>query len=299
MENKVLLEARNLSVTFPMKKESVFEKRKYLKAVGGVSLKIYEGETFGLVGESGCGKSTFANTTLCIQKLSGGQLFFDGVELSSADPKTVRQMRLRMQKIFQDPAASLNPRFTVFDAVSEPLLLRKTFTPEQIREMTLEMTKAVGLGENDLTRFTYEFSGGQQQRIAIARALILKPDYIVCDEPVSALDVSVHAQILNLLMELQEKTGVTYLFISHNLAVVKRICSRIAIMYFGRIVEYGDTEKIFANPCHPYTKALLSAILPMDGEAERQCETPVPRESYPDGELIEVEEGHFVAAPRQ
>ena len=298
MENKVLVEARNLSVTFPMKKESVFEKRKYLKAVAGVSLEIFRGETFGLVGESGCGKSTFANTTLCMEKLSGGQLFFDGVELSAADKKTVRQQRLRMQKIFQDPAASLNPRFTVYDAISEPLLLRKTFTPEQIREMTLEMTRAVGLGESDLTRFTYEFSGGQQQRIAIARALILKPDYIVCDEPVSALDVSVHAQILNLLMELQQKTGVTYLFISHNLAVVKRICSRIAIMYFGRIVEYGDTAKIFANPLHPYTKALLSAILPLDGE-QVQREAPVPRDAYPDGELIQVEEGHFVAAPRQ
>ena len=298
MENKVLVEARNLSVTFPMKKESVFEKRKYLKAVAGVSLEIFRGETFGLVGESGCGKSTFANTTLCMEKRSGGQLFFDGVELSAADKKTVRQQRLRMQKIFQDPAASLNPRFTVYDAISEPLLLRKTFTPEQIRQMTLEMTRAVGLGESDLTRFTYEFSGGQQQRIAIARALILKPDYIVCDEPVSALDVSVHAQILNLLMELQQKTGVTYLFISHNLAVVKRICSRIAIMYFGRIVEYGDTAKIFANPLHPYTKALLSAILPLDGERV-QREAPVPRDTYPDGELIQVEEGHFVAAPRQ
>lgn len=293
-----------------MKKESVFEKRKYLKAVSGVSIQIMKGETFGLVGESGCGKSTFANTTLCFEKTSGGELFFDGINLTKADKKTIREARLRMQKIFQDPASSLNPRFTVYDAVSEPLKLRKDFDKSKIESRTIEMIKAVGLGESDLNRFTFEFSGGQQQRIAIARALILNPDYIVCDEPVSALDVSVHAQILNLLMELQKKTGVTYLFISHNLAVVRQICPRLAIMYFGKVVEYGDTEKIYANPLHPYTRTLLSAILPMNEEEEKRWSTLKDRPSGVKGcfqsmkeyknseaELIEVEKDHFVACP--
>ena len=308
MEEKVLVETKNLSVTFPMKKESIFEKRKYLKAVSDVSIKIMKGETFGLVGESGCGKSTFANTTLCFAKLSNGELFFDGIPLSKADKQTVKKVRQRMQKIFQDPAASLNPRFTVYDAVSEPLRLRKEFNESEIHERTLEMIKSVGLGENDLKRFTFEFSGGQQQRIAIARALILNPEYIVCDEPVSALDVSVHAQIFNLLMELQKKTGVTYLFISHNLAVVKQICQRIAIMYFGKVVEYGDTEKIFANPAHPYTRTLLSAILPMNEEEEEHqkklkemaSEDKEELKNMTQGELelVEIEENHFVAYPK-
>ena len=306
MDNNVLIETKNLSVTFPMKKESIFEKRKYLKAVSGVSLQIMKGETFGLVGESGCGKSTFANTTLCFEKLSGGELYFDGINLTKADKHTIREARMRMQKIFQDPASSLNPRFTVYDAVSEPLRLRKDFDPDKIRSRTLEMVEAVGLGERDLDRFTFEFSGGQQQRIAIARALILNPDYIVCDEPVSALDVSVHAQILNLLMDLQKKTGVTYLFISHNLAVVKQICPRLAIMYFGHVVEYGDTDKIFANPMHPYTRKLLSAILPMNDEEEKRRNILVKevgeKNSWLDKEnesfeLVEVEKEHFVAFP--
>ena len=310
MENKVLVETKNLSVTFPMKKESIFEKRKYLKAVSGVSIQIMQGETFGLVGESGCGKSTLANTTLCFEKTSGGELFFDGENLTKADKKTVNKARLRMQKIFQDPAASLNPRFTVFDAVSEPLRLRKEFSKEEIEKRTRDMVAAVGLTERDLERFTFEFSGGQQQRIAIARAIILNPDYVVCDEPVSALDVTVHAQIINLLMELQKKTGVTYLFISHNLAVVRKICPRVAIMYFGKVVEYGDTEKIYSNPLHPYTRTLLSAILPMSDEEEKQWaalkDSPITHEGcfrtmeeYKNSEskLVEIEENHFVACP--
>ena len=319
MKSDILVETRNLSVTFPMKKESIFERRKYLKAVSDVSLQIMKGETFGLVGESGCGKSTFANTTLCFEKLSGGELYFDGVDLTNADRNTVKTARRRMQKIFQDPASSLNPRFTVYDAISEPLKIRG-YDAEKARELTVEMTCAVGLGKDDLKRYTSEFSGGQQQRIAIARALILKPEYIVCDEPVSALDVSVHAQILNLLMEMQEKTGAAYLFISHNLAVVKRICSRLAIMYLGKVVEYGDAAKIFENPLHPYTRALLSAVLPMDDKkaGERiilQGDTAdatavingccfrsrCPRASKECGEinceLAEAEEGHMVACP--
>lgn len=321
IENNILVETKNLSVTFPMKKESVFERRRYLRAVSDVSLQITKGETFGLVGESGCGKSTLANTTLCFGKVSAGELWFDGENLTGADNRTVRRARLRMQKIFQDPASSLNPGFTVFDAISEPIRIRGGYSREEMEELTLEMTRAVGLGGDDLKRYTHEFSGGQQQRIAIARALILKPEYIVCDEPVSALDVSVHAQILNLLMELQEKTGVTYLFISHNLAVVKRICSRLAIMYLGKIVEYGSAEKIFANPMHPYTQALLSAVLPVQekgsgqrillkGDAaeavgiEKGCcfASRCPRAEAVcremECELVKVEEEHYVSCPR-
>ncbi len=297
MKPDILLETKDLSVVFPLKKETMFEKRKYLRAVSGVSLEIHRGETFGLVGESGCGKSTFANTTLGLQKMSGGTVIFDGLDLGKAGKKEARETRLRMQKVFQDPAASLNPRFTVFQAVSEPMRIRGTFDREEIRERTREMIRAVGLGEEDLKRYTSEFSGGQQQRIAIARALMLRPDYIVCDEPVSALDVSVHAQILNLLMEMQRQTGVTYLFISHNLAVVRRICSRLAIMYGGRIVEYGDADRIFANPLHSYTKALLSAELPLGKEEARERMQPEEYRKEPVGELTEAEENHWVARP--
>ena len=212
----ILLETRNLSVEFPMKKKSFFEKQKMLSAVSDVSIQIRKGETFGLVGESGCGKSTFANATLGFVKPRSGEIYFNGQPLY-AEKKAVQEARLHMQKIFQDPASSLNPRFTVREAVCEPMRIRGGFDKNEVEQKAREMITAVGLTGKDLDRYTSQFSGGQQQRIAIARALILNPEYIVCDEPVSALDVSVHAQILNLLMEMQEKTQTTYLFISHNL----------------------------------------------------------------------------------
>lgn len=317
-EKEVMIEASGLSVHFPMKKETFFEKTKYLQAVTDVSLKIYKGETFGLVGESGCGKSTFANATLGLVKPVAGNIFFDGTDLKGLSGEPLKEMRKRMQKIFQDPGSSLNPRFTVFEVVAEPLVIRGGFTKAQRKEMVVEMLKNVGLSETDLYRYPSDFSGGQQQRIAIARALILQPEYLVCDEPVSALDVCVHAQILNLLMELQKKMGVTYLFISHNLAVVKKVCDRIAIMYLGKVVEYGDAEKIFANPVHPYTKALISSVLSIDVNEKKEpfilkgdiaspidppkgcrfCKRcPVAKKECEAAEcaMVEVESGHFAA----
>lgn len=319
---ETMVETKGLSIDFPVKKEMPFQKQKYLQAVTDVSIQIKKGETFGLVGESGCGKSTFANATLGLLKPSEGQILFDGQDMQAASKDEFREMRKRMQKIFQDPGSSLNPRFNVLELISEPLVIRGGFRFEERKEKVIEMLKNVGLNESDLYRYPSDFSGGQQQRIAIARALILEPEYLVCDEPVSALDVSVHAQILNLLMEMQKKMGITYLFISHNLAVVKKICDRIAIMYLGKVVEYGNAEKIFANPRHPYTKALISAVLDIDVDSEKKPFTlsgdvsspidppkgcrfckrcPQAEEDCETTEcpLVEIEPDHFVACRYQ
>lgn len=269
-KQEILLETFDLSVNFPVKKTAFFEKQKYLQAVTDVSIRIYKGETFGLVGESGCGKSTFANTTLGLIKPTSGKIFFDGEDMKQAAPEQMKELRKRMQKIFQDPGSSLNPRFTVFELIAEPLTIRGGYSLEEKQVLVGEMLKKVGLSKEDMERYPSDFSGGQQQRIAIARALILKPEYLVCDEPVSALDVSVHAQILNLLMEMQKEMGITYLFISHNLAVVKKMCDRLAIMYLGKVVEYGSAEKIFANPQHPYTKALIASVLDIDVDLKKK-----------------------------
>lgn len=305
MENKkeILLKTSHLSVDFPVKKAMPFGKTKYVQAVTDVSIQIHKGETFGLVGESGCGKSTFANASLGLLKPTEGEIQFHGME---------------RQKIFQNPAASLNPRFNVLELIAEPLLIRGGYSAAQRKEMVIQMLNNVGLSEADLYRYPSDFSGGQQQRIAIARALILNPDYLVCDEPVSALDVSVHAQILNLLMDMQKQMGTTYLFISHNLAVVKKICDRMAIMYLGKVVEYGNADRIFANPMHPYTKALISAVLDIDVDAKKERVTLVGDVASPidppkgcrfctrcpmasadcstvESPLVEVEPEHFVA----
>lgn len=316
-----MLEVKNLHVNFPVKKELPFSKPKYLQAVSDVSIEIRKGETFGLVGESGCGKSTLANATLGLLQPDAGEIHFDGKNINRISIEEQKELRKRMQKIFQDPSASLNPRFTVFELIAEPLVIRKGYSLEEQKKMVIQMLENVGLSEADLYRYPSDFSGGQQQRIAIARALILQPEYLVCDEPVSALDVSVHAQILNLLMDLQKKMGITYLFISHNLAVVKKICDRLAIMYLGKIVEYGSADKIFANPQHPYTKALISAVLSIDAEQKKNETTllgdiaspidppkgcrfckrcPMALESCEQVEspLIEIEPDHFVACCR-
>ncbi len=260
-EKNIIMRTENLEIRFPLKKNTIFLKRKYVHAVSDVSVEIFEGETFGLVGESGCGKSTFANATLGFLKPSGGKIFFRDEELDVKNKHKLRLQRNDMQKIFQDPSTSLNPRFTVEQTIGEPLRIRGGSSRNEQKEMIADMLKKVGLSENDMKRNVSDFSGGQKQRIAIARALILKPRYLVCDEPVSALDVSVHAQILNLLMDLQGQLGITYLFISHNLASVRKLCDRIAIMYLGRIVECGSSQAIFSNPLHPYTMALISAVL--------------------------------------
>lgn len=317
-QREILLETSHLSINFPVKKEVPWQKPKFVQAVTDVSIQIHKGETFGLVGESGCGKSTFANASLGLLKPTEGQIFFKGEDIHQISADKMKELRKDMQKIFQNPAASLNPRFTVLDLIAEPLVIRGGYTAEERKELVTKMLCNVGLSEADLYRYPSDFSGGQQQRIAIARALILHPDYLVCDEPVSALDVSVHAQILNLLMDLQKKMGITYLFISHNLAVVKKICDRLAIMYLGKVVEYGDADKIFANPRHPYTKALISAVLDIDVDAKKERITLVGDVASPidppvgcrfckrcpmaaadcatvESPLVEIEPGHFVA----
>lgn len=318
VKEEILLKTSGLCVNFPVKKAFPFGKREYIQAVTDVSIEIKKGETFGLVGESGCGKSTFANASLGLLKPTGGEIYYKGIAMKEMSPEDSKKMRREMQKIFQNPSASLNPRFTVQELIEEPLVIRGGYSKEERRKKATEMIQKVGLSKEDLSRYPSDFSGGQQQRIAIARALILQPEYLVCDEPVSALDVSVHAQVLNLLMEMQKEMGITYLFISHNLAVVKKICDRVAIMYLGKVVEYGDADKIFANPMHPYTKALISAVLTMDADSRMkeitlQGDVPSPihppagcrfctrcPEAKPDcGKkecpLVEIEKGHFVA----
>lgn len=314
----VLLQTSNLSIDFPVKKAMPWQKSQYVQAVTDVSIEIHKGETFGLVGESGCGKSTFANASLGLLKPTNGQIMFKGKDLRQVSKEEMKELRKDMQKIFQNPAASLNPRFNVLDIIAEPLVIRGGYTAEERKALVIKMLESVGLSEADLYRYPSDFSGGQQQRIAIARALILKPEYLVCDEPVSALDVSVHAQILNLLMDLQKQLGITYLFISHNLAVVKKICDRLAIMYLGKVVEYGDADKIFANPRHPYTKALISAVLDIDVDSKKEritlkgdvaspidppagcrfctrCPMAAADCDIVESPLVEIEENHFVA----
>ena len=268
-DKEILVSTRGLSVHFPVKKESTFARRRYIHAVEGVSIDICKGEAFGLVGESGCGKSTLANATLGFVRPTSGEVFFDGAEIGSGKKAALKSARLKMQKIFQNPAASLDPRYSVFKAVSEPLRIRGGYTAKELENEVSEVLERVGLTVSDMSRGVTEFSGGQQQRIAIARTLIVKPEYLVCDEPVSALDVSVHAQILDMLVSLQEQLGITYLFISHDLAAVRKLCGTIAIMYLGQIVEYGSAERIFLSPAHPYTRALISAVLSLDGARER------------------------------
>ena len=265
----IIIQAENLSVHFPVKGSNPFN-RKYVKAVSDVSLEIRRGETFGLVGESGCGKSTFANAMLGILKPTNGKVIFEGQDLNALKPKQFKELRRNMQMIFQDPYSSLNPRFDLLEIIGEPMVIRGGYTPQEIEDRVVEMLELVGLSREDLHRYPSDFSGGQRQRIGIARAIILNPSFLVCDEPVSALDVSVHAQILNLLMDIQKKSGLTYLFISHNLAVVKSICDHMAVMYLGKVMECGDTKKIYNNTLHPYTKALLSAVLDIDVDNPRE-----------------------------
>ena len=271
MEEKkdIIVKTENLSVHFPVKGSNPLN-RKYVKAVSDVSVEIRRGETFGLVGESGCGKSTFANALLGILKPTDGKVLFEGQDLNALSKKEFKEMRRNMQMIFQDPFSSLNPRFDLLEIIGEPMVIRGGYTPQEIEDRVVQMLEMVGLSKHDLHRYPSDFSGGQRQRIGIARAIILNPSFLVCDEPVSALDVSVHAQILNLLDEIQKKSGLTYLFISHNLAVVKSICDHMAVMYLGKVMEYGSTEKIYKNTLHPYTKALLSAVLDIDVDNKRE-----------------------------
>lgn len=270
MSNKLpIIKIDNLSVNFPVKGGMPFAKKKEIQAVTDVSLEIYPGETYGIVGESGCGKSTLANTMIGLVRPTKGKVLFKEQDLFALKRLEFKEVRRDMQMIFQDPFSSLNPRFSVFQIISEPMYIRGGYTKKEMEERVLELLKLVGLDEKDLYRYPSDFSGGQKQRIGIARAISLNPDLLICDEPVSALDVSVHAQILNLLIDLQEKLNLTYVFISHNLAVVKNVCDRILVMYLGKVMESGSTKAIYKNPLHPYTNALLSAILDLDIKREK------------------------------
>lgn len=255
-----LLKIENLKMYFPVKGGVFMRSVASCKAVDGVSLEIGKGETLGLVGESGCGKTTLGKAIVRLLKPTEGRLEFDGQDITHAGARALRPMRRHIQMIFQDPAESLNPRHTVRDILEEPFIVQKLGSKEERRDWVADLLKKVGLGSEAAERFPFEFSGGQRQRIGIARAIALKPKLIVCDEPVSALDVSVQSQVLNLMLDLQREMGLSYLFIAHGLSVVKHVSDRIAVMYLGRVVELASSEELHRNPIHAYTKALLDAI---------------------------------------
>lgn len=260
MENKVLLEVTELRKCFPLKKSLTGKVQEELIAVDNVSFTLNAGETIGIVGESGCGKTTLGRTILKLHEPSGGKIIFDGEDITDYSPKQMRHLRTDMQIIFQDPYSSLPPRATVGDILSEPVLVHNIVPKSEVKSYVLDLMDKCGLRDYYFERYPHEFSGGQRQRICIARALAVNPKFVICDEPVSALDVSIQAQIINLLKKLQKEMNLTYLFISHDLSVVKFISDKIGVMYLGSMVEFGSKTDIFANPLHPYTKALFSAI---------------------------------------
>jgi oligopeptide/dipeptide ABC transporter ATP-binding protein len=264
-----VLKVSGLKKHFPVKKGLLSRTVGQVYAVDGVSFEIGPGETLGLVGESGCGKSTVGRTVLRLIEPTTGEIEVDGVDITKLDKKQLRDYRRQMQIIFQDPFSSLNPRMTAGDIVGEPLMVHNIAQGQEHKDMVAELFERVGLRSGQLTSLPHQFSGGQRQRIGIARALALNPKLIVGDEPVSALDVSIQAQVINLLMDLQNELGLSYLFIAHDLAVVEHISHRVAVMYLGRIVEYTDKKTLFTSPQHPYTEALLSAVPVPDPEIKR------------------------------
>lgn len=284
MNEQVLIELKDVKKYFPISGGLLKRTVGYVKAVDGVSFTIYRGETLGLVGESGCGKSTLGRCILRLIEPTSGEILYRGENLLELDSAQMREQREKLQIIFQDPYASLNPKMVVGDIVGEPLIIHHKGTKEEIRERTRELLRLVGLQEAAMNRYPHEFSGGQRQRIGIARALALNPELVVCDEPVSALDVSVRSQVLNLMSTLRKEMGLTFLFISHDLSVVKHISDRVAVMYLGQLVEVAGKDELYRDPKHPYTKALLSAIPIPDPAAQREriiLEGDVPSPANP------------------
>ncbi len=268
--NDTLIDVKNLKMHFPVTKGLLQRRVGTVKAVDGVSFSINRGETLGLVGESGCGKSTTGRAILQLYRPTEGQVVFEGRDLTRLSGPDLRKMRRSVQMIFQDPYASLNPRMTVGDIIAEPIRVHKLREGAAVRERVQELLGLVGLNPGFANRYPHEFSGGQRQRIGIARALAVEPSFVVCDEPVSALDVSIQAQIVNLLEELQDRLGLTYLFIAHDLSVVKHISDRVAVMYLGKVVELAEGQKLYTMPLHPYTQALLSAVPIPDPQVEQR-----------------------------
>jgi peptide/nickel transport system ATP-binding protein/oligopeptide transport system ATP-binding protein len=265
-----LLQVRELVKHFPIKGGLLRRVVQHARAVDGVSFAIHRGETLGLVGESGCGKTTISRTILRLEPSTSGKVFFETKDVFNASRRELKELRRNMQIIFQDPYASLDPRLTVGESIAEGLVIHKIGTKQERTERVRTVLERVGLHPSHMQRFPHEFSGGQRQRIGIARALIMEPKLIICDEPVSALDVSVQSQVLNLLRQLQQEFGLTYLFIAHNLSVVEHISHRVAVMYLGKIVELAAREQLFHKPMHPYTKALISAIPVPDPTSKRE-----------------------------
>lgn len=270
-ENNVILHVEGLKKHFPIMR-GLFIKRAvgHVKAVDGISFDVYHGETLGLVGESGCGKSTTGRVILQLYRPTAGKVIFDGKDLTELKGEDLRRLRPRLQMIFQDPYASLNPRMTVGELISEPMIIHTNKTRTERNDRVKELLELVGLNPKFDRRYPHEFSGGQRQRIGVARAMSLNPEFIVCDEPISALDVSVQAQVVNLLEELQEQLGLTYLFIAHDLSMVRHISTRVAVMYLGKLMEMASREELYESPLHPYTQALLSAVPVPDPVVEEQ-----------------------------
>lgn len=266
MSEKLILEIKNLVKYFPITTTGVLLKRQLgvIHAVDGISFSVHKGETFGLVGESGCGKTTTARAVLYLDPPTAGEIYFEGKEIGSIfkskNKKKILDLRRKMQYIFQNPYASLDPRMTVADIIMEPFIIHRHVPKDKWLDRLYELLELVGLEDYHAERYPHEFSGGQRQRICIARTLAVEPQFIIADEPVASLDVSIRAQILNLLQELQQKLNITYLYISHDLSTVRHICHRVAVMYLGKLVEVADTDQLFSSPLHPYTQALMSSI---------------------------------------
>ena len=271
VDGNTLLDVQDLKMYFPVTRGIILQRVVgYVRAVDGISFSIRRGQTLGLVGESGSGKTTIGRTLVRLYKPTSGQMLFEDVDLAKLKGEPLRQARQRIQMIFQDPYASLNPRYTIGSLIAEPMHIYHVASSKEIRDRTIELLRVVGLRPEYIDRYPHEFSGGQRQRIAVARALAINPEFVIADEPVSALDVSIRAQVLNLLQRLQKQFNLTYLFVSHDLSVVRHVADRIAVMYLGKIVELADRDELYNAPKHPYTKALLSAVPIPDPQIEKR-----------------------------